>query len=174
MTGANTGLGLEAAKHLVDLGAEKVVLGVRNVAAGKAAVAEIETSTGKSNIAEVWELDLSSYASVKAFAKKAIAELDRIDALIENAGVALAQRVLAEGHIVPLTVNVYSTFLLGVMLIPKMSEGAKKFGILPHLVIVTSRASFDFKEDWDKIKDDPLKKMDAEDMVPLKTYAANA
>ena len=170
VTGANTGLGLEAAKHLVNLGAAKVVMGVRNVPAGETAKAEIEAATGKSNVAEVWALDLSSYASVKAFAKKAIAELDRIDAVIENAGVAMAQRVLAEGHIVPLTVNVYSTFLLGVMLLPKMSEGAQKFGILAHLVIITSRVSFDFKEDWDSIKDDPMGKMDAEDMVGLKTY----
>jgi NAD(P)-dependent dehydrogenase (short-subunit alcohol dehydrogenase family) len=169
VTGANTGLGFEAAKHLVNLGAAKVILGVRNVVAGDAARANIETATGRSGIAEVWELDLSRYESVKAFAKKAITELDRIDALIENAGVAMAERVMAEGHILPLTVNVYSTFLLGVMLLPKMSEGAKKFGILPHLVIITSGASFDAKEEWAKIKDDPLEKMDAEDMVQLKT-----
>ena len=170
VTGANTGLGFEAAKHLVELGAAKVIMGVRNIGAGEEAKAEIQTATGILNVAEVWALDLSSYESVRTFAKKAIAELDRIDAVIENAAVAMAQRVLAEGHILPVTVNVYSTFLLGILLLPKMSESARRFGILPHITIVTSRASFDFQQDWDKIKDDPLAKMDNEDMVQLKTY----
>lgn len=171
VTGANTGLGFEAAKHLVQLGAAKVIMGVRNVAAGEEARAELEQATGITNVAEVWALDLSIYSSVKAFANKAIAELDRIDALIENAAVAMAQRVLAEGHIVPTTVNVYSTFLLAVLLLPKMSESAKRFGNTPHLTIVASSASFDFREDWEKIKYDPLDKMDEEETLQLKTYA---
>jgi len=53
-----------------------------------------------------------------------------------------------------------------------MSESARRFGILPHLVIVTSSVSFDFEEDWKKIKADPLMKMDDEEMVVMKTYAA--
>jgi Dehydrogenases with different specificities (related to short-chain alcohol dehydrogenases) len=101
VTGANTGLGFEAAKHLVALGAAKVVMGVRNVSAGETAKAEIEKATGQANVADVWALDLASYESVKAFAKRAIAELDRVDAVIENAAVAISHRVVAEGHILP-------------------------------------------------------------------------
>lgn len=172
VTGANTGLGFEAAKHLVAVGAAKVIMAVRNISAGEIAKAEIETATGMANIAEVWALDLTSYDSVKAFAKRALAELDRIDALIENAAVAMAQRVVAEGHVVPVTVNVLSTFLLAVMLLPQMSESARRFGILPHVAIVTSQAGFDVKADWHKIKDDPLAKMDDEEMVMMKTYEA--
>jgi NAD(P)-dependent dehydrogenase (short-subunit alcohol dehydrogenase family) len=174
VTGANTGLGFEAAKHLVQLGAAKVVMGVRNVTAGEEAKADIQTATGISNVAEVWALDLSSYTSVKSFAKKAIAELDRIDAVIENAAVAMAATVLAEGHTLPVTVNVYSTFLLAVLLLPKMSEIAQRFGITPHIAIVSSGVSFEFQEDWDKIKDDPLAKMDSEEMGGLKTYATHS
>jgi NAD(P)-dependent dehydrogenase (short-subunit alcohol dehydrogenase family) len=169
VTGANTGLGYEAAKHLVSLGSSKVILAVRSVDAGEKAKAEIEAATGTSNIAEVWALDLSSYESVKTFAKKAIA-LDRIDALIENAGVASSQKVMAEGHLQTVTVNVLSTFLLAVLLLPKMSQDAKKFGILPHIAIVTSGASFDMEADWNSIKDDPLVKMDTADLVVLKPY----
>jgi hypothetical protein len=97
-------------------------------------------------------------------------ELDRIDALIENAGVAISQRILAEGHLMSVTVNVLSTFLLGILLLPKMSESARQYGILPHIVVVTSRVSFDAEEDWNKIKDDPLVKTDDEEMMVLKTY----
>ena len=173
VTGANTGLGFEAAKHLVALGAAKVILGVRNVSAGETAKTKIEAATGTSNVAKVWALDLASYDSVRAFAKRAVTELDRIDALIENAGVATHQRIMAEGHLVDVTVNVLSTLLLGMLLLPKMSESAQRFGILPHLVVVTSTFSFDSEAEWNKIKDDPLVKMDDEKMAMTETYVAH-
>ena len=166
MTGANTGLGFEAAQHLVALGAAKVILGVRNVSAGEAAKTKIDTATGKSDVAEVWALDLASYDSVKSFAKRAIKDLDRIDALIENAGVAGNTKAKVEGHVVDVTVNVLSTLLLGLLLLPKMSESARRFGILPHLVIVTSSYSFGSEGQWEKIKDDPLVGMD-DDAMPI-------
>jgi len=169
VTGSNIGLGFEAAKHFVALGAAKVVMGVRNLTDGEKAQAEIEAATGRTNVAEVWALDLSSYDSVKAFAKRAVAELERIDALVENAAVAISERSMAEGHLLSVTVNVMSTFLLGVLLLPKMRQSAKQFGILPHLSIVSSGASFDMQDDWGKIKDDPLVKMDDEKVV-MKTY----
>ncbi|GAD92895.1 short chain dehydrogenase/reductase family oxidoreductase, putative [Paecilomyces variotii No. 5] len=170
VTGSNTGLGYEAAKHLVALGAARVIMAVRNVGAGETAKAEIERDTGKINVAEVWTLDLASYDSVKAFAKRAITDLDRIDALIENAAVGISQRMMAEGHLLPLTVNVFSTFLLAVLLLPKMRQTAKSFGILPHLTIVSSGVGFDFKAAWDKIKDDPVAKLDAEEVELMATY----
>lgn len=165
VTGANSGLGYEAAKHLVALGAAKVILGVRNVSAGEAAREKIEGATGITNVAQVWELDLASYNSVKAFAKRATAELDRIDALIENAAVAAAEKILAEGHLCSVTTNVLSTLLLGVLLLPKMSESARQFGILPHLTVISSGVGFDAKDEWMNIKDDPLVKLDNTDVV---------
>jgi hypothetical protein len=169
VTGANTGLGFEAAKHLVRLEAAKVILAVRNTSAGEKAKKDIEESTGKIGVAEVWPLDLASYGSVKAFARKATAELDRIDAVIENAAVAVSERVLAEGHSLSVTVNVLSTFLLAVLILPKMRESADRYGILPHLTLVTSRVGFDARDLWDKIKDDPVKKLDGDGIPPLRT-----
>lgn len=87
ISGSNTGLGLEAARHIVDLGAEKVILAVRDIEKGKAAQKSIEKSTGRKEVIEVWNLDLSSYASVKAFVLKA-ESLPRIDVLLENAGIS--------------------------------------------------------------------------------------
>ncbi|CAH0057330.1 unnamed protein product [Clonostachys solani] len=162
VTGANSGLGLEAAKHYVALGAAKVILAVRNLASGEKAKAEIEAATSTSGIAEVWHLDLSSYDSVKAFASKATDELERIDAVIENAGVALDQFVLAEGHESSVTINVYSTFLLGILLLPKLRESAAKFGTLPHLVIVSSGGAVRAKPVFMSLKDDLFTKMDDE------------
>lgn len=168
VTGANTGLGYEATKHLVALGAAKVIMAVRNISAGEKSKAEIEAATGKTKVAEVWALDLSSYDSVKAFAKKATSELDRIDAMIENAAVAGRQLDKAEGHRTTITVNVLSTLLLAVLLLPKMSEDAKRFGILPRLSFVSSRLGFNVKEEWDNIKDDPLVKIDEDEAITTK------
>ncbi|KAK3370541.1 hypothetical protein B0H63DRAFT_497444 [Podospora didyma] len=170
VTGANTGLGYEAAKHLVSLGAACVILAVRNVEAGNKAKAEIEAATGALGVAEVWALDLCSYDSVKAFAKRGVDELSRIDGLIENAGIGATHRTVVEGHVATVTVNVLSTFLLAVLLLPKLSETARTSGGLAHLVVVSSRRAFDAGEDWRKIRDGPLVKMDAEDAPPRSIY----
>ncbi|KAL3469615.1 hypothetical protein BJX99DRAFT_241008 [Aspergillus californicus] len=164
VTGANTGLGFEAAKHLVALGAKKVILAVRSLPTGLAAKEKIDTATGTTDVAEVWQLDLSSYDSVKAFAKRAVGgELERLDAVIENAAVASGGGERAEGHILPLTVNVLSTFLLAVLLLPKMKADAEKFGILPRLAIVTSGIGWDVRDMWMDIKQDPLVGLDGVD-----------
>jgi NAD(P)-dependent dehydrogenase (short-subunit alcohol dehydrogenase family) len=84
VTGSNIGLGLEAAKHLVQASAARVIMAVRNVKAGEEAKGYVERTTGIRGVAEVWPLDLSSYKSVQEFAKRAT-ELDRIDCLLENA-----------------------------------------------------------------------------------------
>ncbi len=97
VTGSNTGLGREAAKYLVRLGASKVILAVRTVSKGEEAQRYIEKETAKTGVVEVWDLDLSSYASVKAFAHRAEG-LDRLDAIIENAGISTHEFVLFEDN----------------------------------------------------------------------------
>lgn len=78
VTGSNTGLGKEAVRHFVRLKAKKVIVAVLSIAKGEAARADIEADTKNPGVIEVWELDYSSYASVKAFPAKA-ATLDLID-----------------------------------------------------------------------------------------------
>jgi hypothetical protein len=97
------------AKHIVVLGAAKVILGVRNLSKALSAKASIETSTGRTGIIEVCELDLERFASVKAFAARA-ESLDRLDTAIMNAGVASLQWNLSpDGRERQLQVNVLST-----------------------------------------------------------------
>lgn len=140
VTGSNTGLGFEAARHFVRLDAEKVILAVRNLAAGETAKCSIEESTGRNNVCEVWELDLTFYASVRESAKRASSELPRIDVLLQNAGVATKEKFeLAENHERTITVNVISTFLLGLLLLPKLEDTATKNPVeKPRWTIVTS------------------------------------
>jgi retinol dehydrogenase-12 len=137
VTGSNTGLGLEAARHFTRLNAEKVVLAVRNLEKGEAAIRSIEETTGRQGVLVVWQLDLSSYESVKEFVRKAEG-LKRLDAVVENAGIATNKYTLFEDNESTITTNVVSTFLLGLMILPKLRETATRYNITPHLAIVSS------------------------------------
>lgn len=106
ITGANTGLGKEAATHYVRLNAEKVIIACRSTEKGEAAKRDIEKATGRTGVLEVWQLDLSSYESVKQFAQRA-KTLKRIDSLLENAGISTEEFKLMEGNESTVTVNVY-------------------------------------------------------------------
>jgi len=138
VTGANTGLGLEASRHLVRLGVDKLVMGVRNLQKGEDAKRDILASTKrKESCIEVWQLDMDSYDSVKTFASRAT-NLPRLDAVMANAGILTPTfSVIAENERTIAT-NVVSTFLLGMLILPKLRQSAEQFGIVPRFVIPNS------------------------------------
>ncbi|KAK3327680.1 short-chain dehydrogenase/reductase-like protein [Cercophora scortea] len=145
VTGGSGGIGLECARHFTRLGAQKVVIACRNTEQGEAAKQDIETSTSTREVVEVWPLDLTSFESVKAFCRRADTTLDRLDVLLENAGVFVSEFALlaeAEGHETTVTVNVLSTFLMAVLLLPKLRATAARFNVTPHLTIVGSDAHY--------------------------------
>ncbi|KAK3378006.1 short-chain dehydrogenase/reductase-like protein [Podospora didyma] len=141
VTGANVGLGFEAARHFVRLGAARVILACRSTEKGEAAKQDIEKTTppAPGAVIEVWPLDLCSFESVKEFCRRA-AKLDRLDVLLENAGVAMGTFTEAEGYETTITVNVISTFLIAVWLLPTLRRTAAQFNVTPHLTIVASEA----------------------------------
>jgi retinol dehydrogenase 12 len=139
VTGANTGLGLEAARHFVRAGASTVIIACRTLSKGEAAKADIEKTEKRTGVLQVWELDLSSFASVKAFAKRC-ETLPQLDVCVENAGVFSLTYSQAEGHETTITVNVISTFMLALLLLPIMRQSAAKTGSRPFLTIVTSES----------------------------------
>lgn len=144
MTGANVGLGLEAARHFVRLNAAKVILACRSSERGEEAKADIERSTRRrGDVVEVWPVDLANFDSVRAFCRRAD-QLERLDAVVENASVAMVapEGTLAEGYERTITVNVISTFLIALMLLPTLRRTAAKFNTLPRLTIVSSDAHF--------------------------------
>jgi NAD(P)-dependent dehydrogenase (short-subunit alcohol dehydrogenase family) len=138
VTGANSGLGKEAVKHIVALGASKVIIACRDTTKGNAAKAAIASSLKCSpDILEVWKLDLESYSSVKEFAAWSN-KLPRLDALINNAGIQTLNFHVVDGTERTIAVNVIGTFLLALMLLPKLKETAKAYQVTPHLTFVTS------------------------------------
>lgn len=141
VTGANVGLGKEAARHFCRLGAAKVILACRDVEKGRVARADIEASTSKTGVVDVWQVDLTSFQSVKDFCRRANAELDRLDVAVENAGVAIGTFVEADGGFEStIAINVVSTFLMALLLLPLMRRTAARYNVEPRLVIVSSDA----------------------------------
>lgn len=141
VTGSNTGLGKEAARHYARLGARRIILAVRDLDKGYNAKHEIEDTTRcGQDILHVWRLDMASYTSVRAFATRAESELDRIDIAICNAGIATAKHTVVEGNEALFTVNCISTILLAGLLMPKLKASAARFNIQPILCITGSVA----------------------------------
>lgn len=142
VTGATSGLGHEAAKHILRLGASKVILAVRNIAKGEQIAQKMTSALSLSlSIVEVWQLDLGDFASVKQFSKR-LNTLDRLDALIQNAGIMTSKFSLVEGCESQIAVNVISPALLGYLTMPKLQQSAAKTGSRGRLAFVGSDLQF--------------------------------
>jgi len=121
VTGANAGLGLETTVALADYGAT-VVMAVRNPARGESALAEVRRRTGSDAVA-VGHLDLASLESVRSFAAWFLETYDRLDVLVNNAGLILDSRQeTADGFEMTFGVNHLGHFLLTDLLRDRLVE----------------------------------------------------
>jgi NAD(P)-dependent dehydrogenase (short-subunit alcohol dehydrogenase family) len=120
VTGANSGLGLAAAQALAGAGAD-VVLACRNPEKGEAAVESIRAAVPAATVA-VEALDLASLASVRDFAERFGAAHERLDLLINNAGVMApgTRRQTADGFELQLGTNHLGHFALTGLLLGRM------------------------------------------------------
>ena len=126
VTGANTGIGFEAARALAQHGA-RVLLACRS--ADRAAVAlERIRAAAPSCDAEVVSLDLASLASVRAAATSVAGLTERLDLLVNNAGVmALPKRTTADGFEMQFGTNHLGHFALTGLLLDLLvaTEGSR-------------------------------------------------
>ncbi|KAK6083228.1 short-chain dehydrogenase [Seiridium cupressi] len=138
VTGANGALGQEIVKHIVRLGASKVIFACRSQSRGEQAKLEIETLLSCSpGIIEVWEVDLESPPSIKSSVDRA-STLSRLDVLINNAGIQSAASKTVLDTERTLAVNCIGTYLLALQLIPKLKETAHNNKDTPHMTFVGS------------------------------------
>ncbi|KAK0458286.1 uncharacterized protein EV420DRAFT_389965 [Desarmillaria tabescens] len=137
--GANIGLGFEASKHFARMNPERLILACRNEEKGKEAVSRLQKDTGYLK-AELWIIDLANFGSVTAFADKCERELDRLDILVENAGMAAFRQVRRRSRAGRLvcTPTTSDHGLLAIRLVPKMINTARRFGVYPRIVVVAS------------------------------------
>ncbi len=119
VTGANTGIGYHAAATLARRGAH-VVLAVRSLEKGNAALARIVAADSKADVT-LQELDLSSLESVRAAAKALRSAYPRIDLLINNAGVMYTPKQLtADGFEMQFGTNHLGHFALTGLLLESL------------------------------------------------------
>jgi len=125
VTGSTDGLGREVALRMAETGAHVIIHG-RNEERGAEVVAEIEA--GGVGSARFYRADLASLDEVRALAQAILADYERLDVLVNNAGIWLQAddgRLLSEdGHELHFQVNYLSHFLLTRMLAPLIVDSA--------------------------------------------------
>jgi NAD(P)-dependent dehydrogenase (short-subunit alcohol dehydrogenase family) len=124
VTGGNSGIGKEAAIGIAREGAH-VVIAARNPTKAAAAVAEIETRADARGRVETIPIDLASFESVRAFAAAFSDKHDRLDILLNNAGLVLRKRVqTVDGHESQFQINHLGHFLLTNLLYGQLVRSA--------------------------------------------------
>jgi NAD(P)-dependent dehydrogenase (short-subunit alcohol dehydrogenase family) len=125
ITGSTDGVGRVVAKRLGEADARVLVHG-RNRQRGEEVVREIEQAGGA---AEFLQADLSSLAEVRGLAGQVRQTTDRLDLLINNAGIGAGgeesgRQESADGHELCFAVNYLSGFLLTHLLLPLLKDSA--------------------------------------------------
>lgn len=121
ITGGNSGIGYEAAKALGGKGA-RVILACRDAAKARDAADQITAGNDAANV-EVVVLDLASLKSIRACADELRARYERVDVLINNAGVmAIPRRDTEDGFEMQLGTNHLGHFALTALLFPLLRE----------------------------------------------------
>jgi NAD(P)-dependent dehydrogenase (short-subunit alcohol dehydrogenase family) len=124
VTGASSGIGLEASRLLAAAGAE-VVLAVRDPARGRRAVEEITRTVPEARLA-VAEIDLSELDSVRRFGRREVELARGLDMLINNAGTSGGpRRASADGFEIQMATNFLGHFALTGLLLPLLHPGGR-------------------------------------------------
>lgn len=147
VTGANSGIGYQAALELARHGAH-VLLGCRSAEKGQAAFERLHREAPGAS-AEVVELDMASLASIRAFASQFAARSIPLDLLINNAGVmALPTReVTADGFERQFGTNHLGHFALTGLVMPQLLAAPA-----PRVVTVASLAHRNGKIDFNNLQ----------------------
>lgn len=144
VTGGTSGIGKAAATALAAMGADVVVVG-RNRERGEAAAAEIRTRTGAK--VDLALADLSSQAEVRTLAEEFKSRYDRLDVLVNNAGLVQSTRSeTVDGLETTFAINHLAPFLLTNLLLDTLKQSAPS-----RIITVSSEA-----ERWGNIDFDDL------------------
>lgn len=157
VTGANSGIGKETAHALAGMGVSKLIMACRNQEKGESARDEIASNTGNQGVV-VKILDLGSMASVRAFAEDVLASEERLDVLVNNAGMLAPtpRQVTPDGFELCIATNHLGHHLLTSLLLPLLRKSA------PARVVVVSSTMYKYG------------KLDLTDLQSEKSYGVTA
>lgn len=142
ITGANSGIGLEAALALAGAGA-RVVMACRDPGRAGEALARIKAAAPSAEVDTV-KLDLASLASVRAAADELRGRLPRIDVLVNNAGVmALPERKTADGFEMQIGTNHLGHFALTGLLLGHIDPSAGRVVNVSSMMHRRGKMNFD-------------------------------
>src|SRR5438105_7083397 len=145
VTGANKGIGFEVARQLARKGFH-VVLGARNPDAGEAAVQKLNREAEEENSSEntglgaitFLKIDVSKLDSIRRAAEEFSRKSDRLDALVNNAGILLDD----DKHILTITAEIFETTLrtnmVGALLVSQEFVPFLRKSDAPRIVNVSS------------------------------------
>ena len=146
VTGASSGIGKITALELAKSGA-KVVMVCRPGVKAEAAFSEISQEAGKENV-ELMNADLSSQSSIRTFAEEFRKAHDRLEILVNNAGIFLSDRELtADGLEQTFATNHLAYFLLTNLLLDLLGASAPA-----RIVNVSSEAERGAKINFDDLQ----------------------
>ena len=146
VTGANTGIGKETVRALAGRGARVVIAG-RSEERTRAAISEITRETGNGDL-DFLPLDLGDLASVRAAAETFLASGERLDVLVNNAGLAGRRGMTASGFELAFGTNHVGPFLLTELLRDRIVETGPG-----RIVNVASTGHYRARGiDWDAVR----------------------
>ncbi len=145
ITGANSGIGKAAASDLAKQGAHVVMMS-RNVEKGEAARKAVISESGNS-LVDLMECDLADMASIRRFAAEFLSKYDRLDVLINNAGIFTNTRMeTADGLEYQIGVNHFGHFLLTDLLLDLLKKSTTA-----RIINVSSAAHLGGKINFDDL-----------------------
>ena len=146
ITGANSGLGFETTKFLLERGAT-VIMCCRDLLKGEKAKQELLKFNFSGKI-ELVELDLSDLINVKKFAESIKNKFNYLDALINNAGIMAPQKTFSkQGFEIQFAVNHLAHMFLTLELLPMLEEKNNS-----RVVTVTSGVQYFGKIQWSDLQ----------------------
>ena len=146
ITGGNSGIGLEAAVAIASAGASVWIVS-RDERRGRDAVATIRNRGGNPAV-ELLVADLSSQAAIHALADRIASDVERIDVLVNNAGLTVGERILTvDGLETTFAVNHLGYFLLTGRLVELLKGNAPC-----RIVNVASQAHLRGTMNWDDLQ----------------------
>lgn len=145
VTGANSGIGYEATKAFAQKGAH-VVMACRSLERANRARRKIESTVSDASLS-VYELDLGNQAAVRQFASEFKSEFDRLDVLVNNAGVMVPPySTTDDGFELQLGVNHLGHFALTGLLLDELIETDGETRIVTQSSVAHDYGDIDFDD----------------------------